>query len=362
MVGDNFGCSQNNHNGMEDEIDSENFTYLRPSSNLNYYPHADQPPYFDRRASPRMADVILLRDFLRQMMPVELIDVIIDLAEYWPHTSSTLDMTTRVYSGHMSYGSYIHDIRKQSKKDRSTPESRRECLENGFLLRTPPLGIQCVQSNPSTYRRPSCALSNRKKSSENGETRTKHWLPPRDSHPARMIVFEILSREERLEDRPFLRVRGTHSSVISKTSFDATIDSIRLPQMAPQLDVAPMIWTTEAATQEAYAQLPTRISSGVWRRGSSKTHSTLKTHTIVTENFSAQNKKTLTIWRYDECVSSRSTSEKTFGSRTGSGFVRCLRNGESIALWARARDGDGNARTPCCNIVERAKIHVFWAV
>jgi hypothetical protein len=98
-------CTGDDDISVDGVHDSDNFTHLCPSSNLNYYPHADQPPFFDRRNCPLVGEIIALRDRLAHSIPVELIDVIIDQAEYWPHTSSTLDMTTRIYSGHLAHGS-----------------------------------------------------------------------------------------------------------------------------------------------------------------------------------------------------------------------------------------------------------------
>lgn len=86
----------------------ETFTFSPAPGNPDQSTHSDQPPYFDLRKCPSMASVIALRHYLSltRDLPNEIIDIILDLAEYWPHTSSILDMTTRVYSGHMYYGSY----------------------------------------------------------------------------------------------------------------------------------------------------------------------------------------------------------------------------------------------------------------
>ncbi len=234
-----------------------------------------------------------MMDRLDHFIPVDLIDVIIDQAEYWPHTSSTLDMTTRIYSGHLAYGSYLRETRKRGK-DKSTPESRRELREYGFLLRTPPLGIQCVQNGrPAQYLSPSSIETT--KPSENETHVKRSWLPPRGSRPARMVVFAILGREERLEDWPFPQLRRSQNSPMSKTSFDAGVDRIYLPTAIPPLNIEPVVWTEETATKECNDQMPAKTNPGVQNRRSAVTRPTLKAHTTVTENLSAQNKKNLVI-------------------------------------------------------------------
>lgn len=92
------------------------------------------------------------------------------------------------------------------------------------------------------------------------------------------------------------------------------------------------------------------------------TRPTLKAHTTVTENLSAQNKKNLVIWRYDHGSSPRPSLGKKLGGHSGSDFVRGLRRGECVVLWARARYEDGGVGTPCCNMVDSMKMHIFWAV
>ena len=371
----------------------ETFTFFLGPGNLDPYTHSDQPPYFDLRKCPSMASLIALRQYLSfsRGLPNEIIDIILDLAEYWPHTSSILDMTTRVYSGHMYYGSYAARPRQKLERLLSTPESRRESKENGFLIRTPPLGWHCVSDADSSKRResepPSIIQPRPKWKPLIPRPRTPTWLPPRGLHPARRVVFEILSREERLENTH--RPGSTFCYANSKTSFDATVDTISFPKTTKKSikrSIDPLIWTAEAATKD-YHQQPADIcytirsrspnhpspspSSSSCSSSSSNPPYQATSPSGVTKNYTAHNRKVVRTWRYDgaeRCY--LPTTDRDFGSENATEFVRGLKEGDCIGLWARARKVEardarrrpGEQDRAWCNVVDRVAIHVFWAV
>ena len=369
----------------------ETFTIFSGPGNLDHYTHSDQPPYFDLRKCPSMASVISLRQYLliSRDLPNEIIDIILDLAEYWPHTSSILDMTTRVYSGHMYYGSYAARPRQKLERLLSTPESRREFKENGFLIRTPPLGWQCVGDADSSERResepPPTTQPRPKWKPLISRPQTPTWLPPRGLHPARRVVFEILSREERLENTH--RPGSTLYYANSKTSFEATVDTISFPKTTKKTvkrSIDPLIWTAEAATKD-YHQQPADVcytirpkfpnhpspSSSSCSPSSSNPPDHATSPSGVTKNYTAHNRKVVRTWRYDgaeRCY--LPTTDRDFGSEKATEFVRRLKEGDCIGLWARARkvEGRDGRRRPgeqdraWCNVVDRVAIHVFWAV
>lgn len=335
------------------------FTFLSPSSNLDYYPRMDHPPYFNMQRHPTMLDVIKLRHLLSMKLPTEIIDMIIDQAEYWPHTTSVLDMTTRTYHDHMHYGSYRRTPKAKWNRRSTTPESRREWMEKGFVLRTPPLGIRCIQGEYSG-RKGAASLSlssfpplrKTRKVKENEEM--PDWLPPRGRNPARAIIFEISSREERLYSNAVL----WHSS---KTSFEASVDKIILPPKPPTSSPQPLCWTADAATTTRYLQNPFTKDTHNYSfqpRQSSSPNPTLNQAFPVLWNRTAQNRKCVVGYRFDDTTPYSAEKERFLSGEIVRGFLHSLREGDSIALWARAWEGAG----PCCNVVDRVKIHVFWAV
>ena len=375
----------------------ETFTFSPGAGMLDPYTHSDQPPYFDLRNCPSMGAVIALRQYLAfdRDLPNEIIDIILDLAEYWPHTSSVLDMTTRVYSGHMYYGSYPARPRQKLERLLSTPESRREWKENGFLVRTPPLGWKCVGDADSAKRQrrqenkaPPIAQPRRKWKPLIPKPDPPTWLPPRGLHPARRVLFEILSREERLENTH--KPGSTFCYASSRTAFDASVDTISFPKTTKKSinrSIDPLNWTAEAATTDCHHRQPSEVcyairskpvtpSSSFFSSSSSPSSSSNEPDDTasplgVTKNYTAHNRKVVRTWRYDgaeRCY--LPTTDRDFGSDHATEFVRGLKEGDCIGLWARARTADGFARRrrvgeperAWCNIVDRVAVHVFWAV
>lgn len=118
-----------------------------------------------------------------------------------------------------------------------------------------------------------------------------------------------------------LNSEALKTSPMSKISFDAGVDRIYFPPAIPPLNIEPVVWTEETATKECNDQMPAKTNPGVQNRRSAVTRPTLKVHTPVTENFSAQNRKNLIIWRYDDGVSSRPSTGKFLGGQTESDFM-----------------------------------------
>ena len=291
----------------------------------------------------------------------------------------------------MYYGSYAARPRQKLERLLSTPESRREWKENGFLIRTPPLGWHCVSDADSSKRResePSSIIQPRPKWKPLiPGPRTPTWLPPRGLHPARRVVFEILSREERLENTH--RPGSTFCYANSKTSFDATVDTISFPKTTKKSikrSIDPLIWTAEAATKD-YHQQPADIcytirsrspnhpspspSSSSCSSSSSNPPYQATSPSNITKNYTAHNRKVVRTWRYDgaeRCY--LPTTDRDFGSENATEFVRALKEGDCIGLWARARKVEardarrrpGEQDRAWCNVVDRVAIHVFWAV
>ncbi|MCJ1279225.1 hypothetical protein MMC21_007049 [Puttea exsequens] len=232
--------------------------------------------------------------------------------------------------------------------------------ETGFLLRTPPLGIECTQRVPASATGSTPFLHLWNSASEPlGKTQPASWCLPRPEHPARMIVFEIISREERAEDSPFPRARGNISVPLSKTSFDASIDKLIFRKRWVSQTSQPVLWTAESAT-ELFPATDAKHASAV--RGSKLNDPMSTEQTIVDKNTSRHNDKHLVIWRYNDDQSSDELMQNFWGAPTGPELLRSLKIGDSIALWARAKGGSEGRGRACCNIIERVKMHVFWAI
>lgn len=280
----------------------------------------------------------------------------------------------------MCYGSYSARPRQKLGRFLSTPESRREWKEDGFLIRTPPLGWRCIGDADESKRCESKSTSTYQPRAKSKPLipmpRPPTWLPPRGLHPARRVVFEILSREERPENTH--RQGRTFCYANSKTSFDASVDTISFPKTTKtsvSRSIDPLLWTAEAATKDCQNHQPSNVCYTIRSKRFTKPLSSKiddeNASSGVTKNYTAHNRKVVRTWRYDgaeRCY--LPTTDRDFGSEDATEFVKALKEGDCISLWARARkseehgrrrQGEGGSRA-WCNVVDRVAIHVFWAV
>ncbi|KAI4213073.1 MAG: hypothetical protein LQ351_004227 [Letrouitia transgressa] len=267
---------------------------------------------------------------------------------------------------------------------------------NGFLLRTKPLGLHTrdflTASKPGVVTRWKKRLKRDRRRRSSSST---DWLPPRGLHPCRKIVFEILSHQEAVD---FSEPQYGDSP----TWFDVSVEKV-----VPQDDVVgPSIWTPSMneewgdeflACTNARLQVLKKVP-GVAVESRAKVAVPASTHveehptqlfqttrtkpslaattrqTVVQQNYQgdAIHRSHVITWRYDDDMDMDSTKgdevlEQT-GSHSNADFVRQLERGESIILWARARNRPRNISTPtsgtdpCINVVDRVRVHVFWAV
>ncbi|KAL8727550.1 MAG: hypothetical protein Q9166_005955 [cf. Caloplaca sp. 2 TL-2023] len=280
------------------------------------------------------------------------------------------------------------------------PDDYRIAPNNAFLLRTHPLGLETrdpvgpVKSNVVSRWKQKLKRDRRRKSSS-GPT----WLPPRGRRPCRKVVFEILSHQEAVD---FSEPQFGDSP----TWFDVSIEKI-----IPDDDgMGPIIWTAsmneewgdelvgyaaDSTTLQVLKKVPgagaphDRLS-----RQASPTGSTIDYHpvqlfetrrtkpslaatmrqAVVQQNYQgdAVHRQHVITWRYDDCLDMDSIEGERMltesGTHLNGDFIRRLETGESIVLWARARNRRRNVydptlgADPCINVVDRVRMHVFWAV
>lgn len=138
---------------------------------------------------PTIADIMTVKDLFCQVsspLPIELVDEILDLAEYWAHGSVSL---------------LWRDI---------IPGSRRDDGEYGKIksdkmyMRLPPLGMYGTDNDLIVDRDHdhTAALGDLYKSDElrglfgKGKSQKKIWASPRGEHPCRKIMFDIWSHDQ----------------------------------------------------------------------------------------------------------------------------------------------------------------------
>ncbi|KAH7925690.1 hypothetical protein BV22DRAFT_1128833 [Leucogyrophana mollusca] len=285
---------------------------------------------------PTIADIIQVKDIFRRIpkpLPVELIDLIIDDASYWPHSSITLDQT------------------------RTVPDPRHRKAKDEMYMRTLPLAVPGVEGHISLMGREvedgAAVKAFVLGMDEGGESYGGRWLPPRGEHPCKKIVFQLWSKGQGHAHDP--TNEGSYRG--SYTWFDAGVET---PLSAITLDhsVSWPVYLITAASGSAHLAwspfefagrdehpslpLPTHLQRNV--HGKREVHH----HTVV--------------WHYLDHVE-RGSPEAVEAEVKGQGwksldggFVRGLKVGDCITLWMRARFP---ARVMKAS---KAKIDVYWAV
>lgn len=325
----------------------------RPKNDAAESSTAKSPPSeHEPNHEPSIADVLVVKAMLGKALglPPEIVDTITDLAEYWPHTTSelTFDGPSAVAHG-------------------SSSSSR----ENVFLLRSPPLGLH-------NWDRVSFGDS----TSPIDRTPLKPQ-PPRDefsaddfqelidspiamlAHPCRRIVFTIKSSDQgwggAFGDR--------HTYNGSWTWFEAGLE--RWCKTSPaqtdaagqqkQPDQKPSLQLEDLCTVFPEVELGAEEEGYVFKH---PLHA--NDHLKVQSNMTAQRESKVhrIVWAYtDDIEPARDTepaerlASEGRGKATGDGkFVRDLKLGDVVTLWAKARFAGW------VNNVESARMDVYYAI
>ena len=334
-----------------------------------------------------MRDVIAVKALIRYPrahlnLSTELVDVIMDLAEYWPHTTCSLRGPVLSSGYPVSTGLPPADFRHGDT----------------FLLRTEPLGM----STQADVERKDYGIGTqiRRIFSSIRPLKGPSWVAPRGKHPCRKIIFEILSRETD-QGRPIYAASPTPKPRhVRGTWFDVGVDS----QVQEYPVSEPIRWTEaeshfyaggrsidssqslilipdqnlEECEKKFEDQKMTAIrnfndswpSTGL---DASPAHCFRPTRPAMGDprvdeqevvqyinSFSELNRQHTQIWRWDEDAYPEPIEAYQLAVRPvfnpNGAFIRSLEVGESITLWVRARGGS------VINTVERVRIRVYWAI
>lgn len=268
-------------------------------------------PYF-----PTISDVLAVKSLLltfpqSSRLPIELIDIIIDYAHYWPHTSTTLAVPVCITGKHPRTGGHANDL----------------------LIVTPPLG---VLPQPSV-------------SSNNGEWgRVDDCTPHRGTHPCRELTFALSGHDQGWGGLE--RDRGTYLG--SWTWFDVAVilassDAAGDTNTEMDTDASPSHYQHfrfQPSEEERHPFLPSPSQLYRNRTATSETQ-----HTTIT-------------WSWTDNTPSDSAEAEIADREEGRGratldgkFVRDLNVGDRVAVWGRARFPGW------VNMVEKMEVRVAWA-
>ena len=323
---------------------------------------------------PKIFDVTSLKRSLSHILPNELIDIILDLAEYWPHVSRSSPSPIKA-QGEMRVPVPL-DVQANWLDHRGpeaiAPISFTDSSEDGFVLRSPPLGMSYIDGVQSQ-------LS----------------LVPRTRHPVRMIIFEIrysrvFAIDPKCRRRQVVRQSSTRLEFGIKKPVSST-DSSREAVLDPDT-----LSTSSTSEDSQFQQYRDHVYEGwhlkrdrvykAWhfkRSFCDPAHAKIDLymdHKVLKDGMIGQ--KTI-LWRYDddEVTSAKlddgwDLSEEALGRLSEADkahlidfvhslakddrmeqadFMKQLEVGDSLGVWMRVKDG------PSVSMIEGMKMHVFWA-
>ncbi|EFX01940.1 hypothetical protein CMQ_5011 [Grosmannia clavigera kw1407] len=289
---------------------------------------------------PSFADVLVVKAMMGQAfhLPLELVDEIVDLAEYWPHTTTCIDY-------------------RQTELTEKRIGSQNQ---NVMLFRTPPLGFERPpHADEASYTTE--PLEPAQLQQEYGRDELVHWLgrrAPALEHPCRKIRFRLISHDQGWggggpkKDEPY---KASYSWFdVGLERYDAVdvagtsvLGSDTPPRHHALRSVQPAVRPAEDDPVQLTLHHPMLPSSQ--RLQSNRTAvRTATTHDITWS------------WldRLADDPAARDDLERLGrGPDTADGaFVRDLRVGDVVTLWAKARFPGW------ANVVELAQVDVYWAV
>ncbi|KAG5755221.1 hypothetical protein H9Q69_008676 [Fusarium xylarioides] len=301
-------------------------------------------------------DVVITRIMLTKgrKLPPGVVDVIFDFAEYWAHSSNEID--------------YIAD-------EHSSPPLRvngQSPSENKFLLRSFPVGLTGIQGKKALAE----VLAYNLNEAKPAPLKTEHdasyfakladYPTPKLLHPVRKVVFTIRSKDQGWGGEPDNR----HTYNGAWTWFEAGLEKFDAEQTCDPnctYDVRFKSASSVASPLPVCALRP--LYPSIVPKGSDKF---AYSHPLVhQEKWTIVRNKTahrawqdhVITWAWDDDAKPDSEAavkmkaEEGRGEETGDGwFVRDLKMGDVVTVWAKARFGGW------VNHIEKVKIDVYWAV
>lgn len=259
---------------------------------------------------------------------MELVELVLDHAEYWPHTTTVKPKLGLVRTP-VKWRGTSSDILSSSWP---SPESKAMQEVLGFTLYSLPLASESNPTRAATLRKGLRRLV--LKDSEIS-------LPPRGQHPARMVVLEAVSQRCNIETSKF-----------------GDIGIIREDDQLLEQDMS------ETDGQRRNSTVVSTFWSNSRRPSKhAKPAKTDKAHRLVAQRecwFSPKAKaegKCVIKWKYDEDLEDdvkEYDDEKVLP--TTADFVREMKIGDSVGLWAPVVRGN------CVYKIDEVRMHVFWAV
>jgi len=313
--------------------------------------------------SPSVDDVLEVKGILFEVarIPIELIDTIIDEAEYWPHTS--------VDTSHYSEEKLNHLRAHGGSGGRSK--------ENKFIIRSLPIGVLPEQIDSDTHLGITVGFTDNQLSpaaytepSESAKTTTEDlvhkWLSTsmiRGGKPCRKIVFTIYSHDQGWRDA------RAHNGIFdgSCTWFDVGLERLEAcdsstPNDLPQFPIITNTPNDDGSSQKTLCTLRTIIPKVEVENQTPYQLGPSDKHIVRNRTAHKELQKRSITWSCTDDISPDGSEALTLenegrGKASANGeFVRNLKVGDVITVWSRARFRGW------ANHMEYCKIDVYWAI
>ncbi|KAI1460149.1 hypothetical protein F4805DRAFT_418303 [Annulohypoxylon moriforme] len=296
----------------------------------------------------RPEDIVEVKDILSKVrnIPPELVDMILDRAEYWACSATVID-----YSNHPQHKITILGARP---------------AQDQFLLRTEPLGLtKWSPSSPDLWRVESAPKQLKKEYAESDLKELIGGPLSALEHPFRKVVFDIVSCDQGWSSDNIHH--GQYAG--SYTWFDAGLE--RFDQENECIPECPDRLGSEDSKKAS--NIPTCAIRPIWPIIESDqvdgTTTAYHHELLPDENHMIQRNKHAVgdfqnhhvEWSWDDDVDPNSLASQTLGEAgrgtgTGNGaFLRNLKLGDMITIWGRARFPGWT------NNIQRVEVKVYWA-
>ena len=286
---------------------------------------------FDIKSFPSMSTILWLKTFLIKKLPVELVELILDHAEYWPH-STTIRPKLGLIRTPVKWRGTSSEVQSPTWP---SPESEAMQEVLGYTLYSPLVASESSLTRAATLKKGLRRLVRRD---------PDVYLPPQGQHPVRMIVFEAVSQRYDDPNGKFCDV-----GIIRE-------DDHFLEKEAPATE-------SQRRNSSVFSTLRgnTRPSKPV---KSVKASEIDKAYHLVAQREcwfppGTKNAGTYVIkWRHDEDLTNENKDHDNEGNvlPTTTDFIKRLKVGDSIGLWAPI------VRGGCIHKIDEVRLHVFWAV
>lgn len=205
----------------------------------------------------------------------------------------------------------------------------------GYTLYSPPLASESSLTRAATLKKGLRRLVRRE---------PNVYLPPRGQHPARMIVFEAVSHRYDTRDGKFCDV-----GIVRE---DDQLLEKEAPATESQRRNSSVFPTFQGNTRPSKPAKPVKA----WE--SDKAHHLAAQRECWFSPGTNTEGKHVIKWGHDECLKNETKDHDEDGNvlPTTSDFIKKLKVGDSIALWAPI------VRGGCIHEIDEVRLHAFWAV